>query len=155
MTPSITLTPAQRHHLIRALTAVAAAETGPSPEDLAAAPALYSWRPLMTLDATPVLWGQVNGHPRLAPGPIVTSRLIALDRVAGWARTLSRWYRLADPFTALESSLAGGTGLSGAEMQIVLFEFGGYIPVDDLAVLDRLLVSHVARLRAYEANERT
>jgi hypothetical protein len=98
--------------------------------------------------------GYVSGHPRLAPGPIVTSRLIALNRQDGWARTLSRWYRLFEPFTAFEGALARDAGLSGSGMRIVTFELGGYIPVDDPAVLDRLLANYVDLVRAYDGEER-
>lgn len=154
MTSRSDLTADQRRYLTRALTAIAAAEAGPSPDVLAAAPALDLWRPLVSLDAAPVLWGHVSGHPLLAPGPIVTSRLIAIDRAAGWARTLSRWYRLADPFAAFEAAVARAPGLSGSGLRIMAFDFGGYISVDDPAVLDRLLAAHVTRARAYEAEER-
>ncbi|MTE01936.1 ATP-dependent Lon protease [Paracoccus sp. YIM 132242] len=148
------LTAEQRHHLTLAMTAIAAAETGPDPEDLAAAPALDLWRPLATLDLALVLWGHVSGHPRFAPGPIVTSRLIALNRQDGWARTLSRWYRLAEPFTAFEGALARDAGLSGSGMRIATFDFGGYIPVDDPTVLDRLLADYAARVRACDGEKR-
>lgn len=147
------LTARERHHLARTLTAIAAAEAGPPPEDLAAAPTLDLWRPLATLDLTPVLWGHVRSHPRLAPGPAVTSRLIALNRPDGWARTLSRWYRLAESFSEFEVAPARKAGVSGKRMRVLSFELGGYLPVDDPAVLDRLLAAYIARVRAFAPEE--
>ncbi|WP_074471579.1 DUF6634 family protein [Bosea sp. BIWAKO-01] len=45
------------------------------------------------------LIGEVSEHPEL-PGigrPIATSGLFFLDAQRGWARTISRWYRLGAP----------------------------------------------------------
>lgn len=39
-------------------------------------------------------------------------------------------------------------------MRIVTFASGGYIPADDPAVLDRLLEDKVARVRAYNREDR-
>lgn len=66
----------------------------PDPDDLAAAPILHGWRRVIVPVAEAALVGRVSGHPRLPSSRIVTSRLLALDGAAGWARTLSRLYRL-------------------------------------------------------------
>lgn len=42
------------------------------------------------------LTGVVSGHPEVGPGPVVTSGLYYLDPIAGYARTLSRWYKLGN-----------------------------------------------------------
>jgi hypothetical protein len=80
---------------------------GPTADELAAAPLLDLWQPAAKAD--PCLVGASSGHP-LLPGDgrlIHTSALWAFDREAGWARTLSRWYRLGTP---LPRSLHQGGG---------------------------------------------
>jgi len=69
-----------------------AAGTVPTPERLADAPTLHAWR--LVSRPVPCLAGRGRGHPRLPPGPVVTTDLWAIDPNAGWARTLSRFYRL-------------------------------------------------------------
>ncbi|SER59505.1 hypothetical protein SAMN05216548_12813 [Faunimonas pinastri] len=72
---------------------------GPSEEELAAAPLISAW----TLGSRPVtcLRGDIYNHPRLAPTTVarddITSDLVVIDETLGWARTLSRWYRLGLP----------------------------------------------------------
>lgn len=73
----------------------AAAEAGP--DDLAAAPVIDLWQPLVSRSGAIVLCGFVAGHPRLGDALTRTSQLIALDAGAGHARTASRWYRPASP----------------------------------------------------------
>lgn len=84
-----------------ALAAFDAITTGvaPTARDLAAAPFLTGWRHCLVPSVERVLIGTAEEHPRL-PGRrnIVTSRLLALDGEAGWARTVSRFYRLGRPF---------------------------------------------------------
>lgn len=68
----------------------------PHAADMRAAPLLDCW----TLGelTTPCLIGAVVGHPLLGDRPrIHTSQLIAVDPDVGWARTWSRFYRLAEP----------------------------------------------------------
>jgi hypothetical protein len=70
---------------------------GPTASDLEDAPLLGNWE----RGARPAacLFGNVCDHPML-PGvgrPIVTSGLWVLAADRGWARTLSRWYRLGSP----------------------------------------------------------
>ncbi len=73
------------------------AGNGPDTAELAAAPILSGWRRSLVPCLEPVLIGQVAEHPRL-PGQrrVATSRLLALDPDRGWARTVSRWYRLGE-----------------------------------------------------------
>lgn len=86
---------AHQHHVLRHLqTVLAALDAGPGATELAAAPLLENWRPFSTLDGGTLLAGYVSDHPALREGPIRTSGLLALDPDAGWARTVSRWYRL-------------------------------------------------------------
>ena len=40
------------------------------------------------------LIGVVSGHPSIADGWCTTSVVLAADEAAGWARTVSRYYRL-------------------------------------------------------------
>jgi len=69
---------------------------GPDEAELAAAPYLDFWAEIWR--PAPVLTGIVRGHPSIANDrPIVTSDVIAMDAAAGWARTLSRLYRLGSP----------------------------------------------------------
>jgi hypothetical protein len=67
---------------------------GPTAADLSGAPILDSW----TFAKSPAscLIGLVSDHSLLlgAGRPIVTSDLWILAEHQGWARTLSRWYRL-------------------------------------------------------------
>lgn len=67
----------------------------PSIRDIAAAPLLDDW--FIGHRMEPALVGTVSGHPVVPDGPAVTSGLYVLDPVAGYARTLSRWWRLGQP----------------------------------------------------------
>lgn len=67
----------------------------PSIRDIASAPALEGWHHCLRTE--PALRGTVTGHPVLGHRPIVTSGFYLLDPIAGYARTLSRWYRLGEP----------------------------------------------------------
>jgi hypothetical protein len=70
---------------------------GPAEADLNEAPILDHWT--RQLRPVPCLAGEVSDHP-LLPGlgrPIVTSDVWVLAEHQGWARTLSRWYRLGRP----------------------------------------------------------
>lgn len=67
---------------------------GPTVEELDRAPILSGWRPAARV--SPALAGSISGHPLLPHGPAVTSQLYVLDEEIGYARTLSRWYRLGE-----------------------------------------------------------
>jgi hypothetical protein len=69
----------------------------PTTSDLAEAPVLGNWE--RGTRPAACLFGNVCDHPAL-PGigrPIVTSDVWVLAPDQGWARTLSRWYRLGPP----------------------------------------------------------
>lgn len=109
------LTPDQRLWIDKVLAALNAAEAGPSEEDLSDAPMLDCWRPFFSRQGTPILWGIGSGHPSLRDNDhITTSQLVALDGQNIWARTVSRWYRLAQPFSGLEADLAEGLNMKEA-----------------------------------------
>jgi hypothetical protein len=74
-----------------------AAGKAPTAVELAGAPTLSGWRCVLT----PVglrLIGHVKGHPRLGNTKEMTSQLWAAGADGAWVRTLSRYYRLAEPF---------------------------------------------------------
>lgn len=73
--------------------AIYARGDGPSAAELARAPMLTDW--IAVRDTTNVrLLGQVTGHPRIGPGPGMSSQVYAVDRERRWARTYSRLWRL-------------------------------------------------------------
>ncbi|MGO4740721.1 DUF6634 family protein [Bosea sp. 2KB_26] len=67
---------------------------GPTRADLVDAPTLYEAQ--LTPRPVACLAGLVDTHPLLRGGPIVTSAVVALDPAGLWARTLSRFYNLAN-----------------------------------------------------------
>ncbi|WP_408901599.1 DUF6634 family protein [Pararoseomonas indoligenes] len=70
-------------------------EGAPTKQELDRAPILRGWS-LTTIDL-PCLVGMGSNHPTLRQGPIYTTDVWAIDEDACWARTLSRFYRLAEP----------------------------------------------------------
>lgn len=91
----------QRQNVIDARRALAEAEIGPSADTLSASPRLDLWQPIRIVGDL-CLAGAVSGHPLLQGPFITTSPLIALRDNEGWARTISRFYRLGQPLdTAL------------------------------------------------------
>lgn len=140
----------ERSYLIgRIKAAIAALDRGPTAEDLACAPHADLWRVMLIAGTTaPVLWAKVTGHPDLGRDDVTTSRLIGLDRSAGWARTVSRWYRLGRPFADLESELAIRMGRPGTP--VISFTLPGHLPLDDPLLLDRLMAAYLDRMRHAE-----
>ncbi|MEE7464807.1 hypothetical protein MFUR16E_28230 [Methylobacterium fujisawaense] len=66
----------------------------PSASDLQDAPILFEWK--VYIAPVPYLVGIVLGHPHLRDGCIChTSELYTFDPTSGYARTLSRFYRLS------------------------------------------------------------
>ena len=126
--------------------AVTAADSGPSENDLAEAPMLTYWRPHVSRHGAPILWGIASGHPRLKGGWITTSQLVAIDVEQGWARTASRWYALGRPFADYERTIAKGLGMEEAPPGFVQMDVPGYRPRDDLALLDELLAAWRKRM---------
>lgn len=66
----------------------------PGEAELADAPLLIDWAVEPLFDGLVRLVGQVRGHPLIPDGWITTSPLLTADERAGWARTVSRYYRL-------------------------------------------------------------
>lgn len=66
----------------------------PGEVELAEAPLLTSWIIEPLPGGLLRLVGVVSGHPLIRDGWCTTSPLIAADSDAGWARTVSRYYRL-------------------------------------------------------------
>ena len=66
----------------------------PSAETLASAPTLDA--AMLASREVLCLSGLVRGHPTLRGPVIVTSELVAIAPGDGWARTSSRFYRVAD-----------------------------------------------------------
>lgn len=64
---------------------------GPSDEEIANAPCIEGWYLGGRIETA--LIGNVVDHP-LLEGRAITSQLYVLDPELGYARTLSRWYRL-------------------------------------------------------------
>lgn len=71
-------------------------EAGDSPtiDELAAAPILVDWR--LGQRTEPALVGFAVGHPALGHRPVLTSPVYYLDAERGFARTLSRLYKLGE-----------------------------------------------------------
>jgi hypothetical protein len=65
---------------------------GLTDEELARAPLLVDWSLAYRFELA--MAGRVEGHPVLTDGPVTTSGLYLLDENGGFARTLSRFYRL-------------------------------------------------------------
>lgn len=78
--------------------ALRVAEAGPAAAELADAPAIGGWSVVTRPgEASIRLRGRVTDHPEIEEPWVTTSPLLALDAGdgrAGWARTLSCWYRV-------------------------------------------------------------
>lgn len=146
--------PSDRAWFEKVLRAIAAAKAGPSEADLEHAPVLSDWKAAISPDGHVMLWGEVTNHPLLGNASIHTSQLIAIDPGAGWARTASRWYRLGRSIDALEAELAesmnGNTRFAGSFQ----FALPGFANIDDPELLQKLLATYIAQVRAIDAADR-
>lgn len=70
---------------------------GPTKAELAEAPLLRDWRSAESPMGVRLV-GSVHGHPRLGDRLVMTSPIWAADPGGDWVRTMSRFYRLGDPF---------------------------------------------------------
>lgn len=70
--------------------------------ELEAAPIIRNWS--HTPRSVGALAGVVDGHPILGDKFVVTSEVFAIDAQRGWARTLSRFYRLGDALACNKES---------------------------------------------------
>jgi hypothetical protein len=71
----------------------------PGDVDLAGSPLISGWGVAWVQHECPVLLGTVTGHPVVGVGDLpvtMTSPVLWIDEHAGWARTVSRWYRLGE-----------------------------------------------------------
>jgi hypothetical protein len=137
------MTPNDRTTLDQFLLAINAAEAGPSAADIATAPRLELWQPMLSRYGMPILWGRACGHPRLGDDMITTSALIALDAEAGWARTFSRWYQLGTAFVQVEKNLVRDLGKIDLAVGVIVFDLPGYTPLNDSELLARLLATRI------------
>lgn len=131
--------------------ALDATETGPSEIDLAKAPELDHWRALIAPSGAPILWGEASGHPRLGDIWITTSHLIAINIEQAWARTVSRWYVLASPFSDPATCVGVGLDTHDAAPDYPHVDIMGYCPLDDMTKLSHLLVTWSDRIRQAQA----
>lgn len=148
------LSPDDRDWIDKALQAIDAAEAGPSEADIATAPVLSDWMPAISPFAHVILVGEVVGHPILGARSITTSQLIAIHPEAGWARTVSRWYSLAQPGPASADTFARNLGLKNPTAAVVRFAITGFITMDDMASLDEILTANIAQIRQFDAADR-
>lgn len=134
------------HHLDLCLAAIRAAEAGPSPEELAHAPLMETWRVLVSPEGAPVLWGKVIDHPRLGTAMITTSRLVAFSPERGHARSLSRWFRLGTPYPA--ATRRPGALRNRATRSLEDFEAHAFTVLQDADRLSRILSDFAVRAKA-------
>jgi len=73
---------------------IEAAEAGPTPAELDAAPYMNFWRLEHRGEDELRLHGRCDDHPEIDDRRVITSPLLALDHKHGWARTYTRWYRV-------------------------------------------------------------
>lgn len=66
----------------------------PGEAELSDAPLLTGWEILPVPGGALTLIGVASGHPLRPDGPVHTSIVLAMSEQAGWARTVSRYYRL-------------------------------------------------------------
>ncbi|WP_449043442.1 DUF6634 family protein [Paracoccus versutus] len=148
------LSPIDREWFDKVLRAIAAAEAGPTEEDLAQAPVLSDWMAAISPGGNVMLWGEVTNHPLLGNASIHTSQLIAIDPEAGWARTASRWYRLGRSIDALEAELAESMNGEAKVADSVQFALPGFANINDPELLQKLLATYIARVRGIDAADR-
>jgi len=129
---------------MKAVAAIRSTEAGVSTDDLAQAPQLELWVPVRNAFGVLALWGQVTDHPTLGRDDIITSPLVAWAPEHGWARSISRLYRLGQPFFTLKQDLAAQFG---GEDSCLTVEIAGVRPVDDLDVANKLIAVFVAHVR--------
>ncbi len=148
------LTHDQRIWIDKVLTAIAAVEASPSALDLAGAPVLDCWRPLISRRGDLILFGMVSGHPKLGDNQITTSQLIAINATQGWARTVSRWYRLARSFAECEAEVARTLDVKAIQPGFLKVHIAGFEPLEDPVLLTKLIDAYVGRIKEIDAENR-
>lgn len=95
---------------------------GPTADDLGNAPMLSPWIAIKDLQCGgAILVGLQIGHPFLQGRLINTSRLCGIDNDKTWARTASRWFRLAEQAT--EDDLGEQLGEKVQDLKHLMLEF--------------------------------
>ena len=74
----------------------------PSDRELDQAPVLTGWLIEDMSNGLRRLVGFVTGHPTIPPGWCRTSVLLFVAADGSWARTISRYYRLGEPFSTVQ-----------------------------------------------------
>ncbi|WP_181820465.1 DUF6634 family protein [Paracoccus versutus] len=120
----------------------------PCPNDLADATFLEAWQPCLSAQGFPALWGVLMDHPRLGRRPVLTPRLLLIDRCDGWARSLQGLIRLGLSF-ARQRALAPPQ-LHGIARQIRMIETAGYVSIDP-KMLESLLSDFARAVRLMHA----
>lgn len=120
----------------------------PCPNDLADAIFLEAWQPCLSAQGFPALWGVLMDHPRLGRRPVLTPRLLLIDRSDGWARSLQGLIRLGLSFAQQRSRAP--SHLNGIARQIRMIEAAGYMPIDP-RMLESLLSEFARTVRLMHA----
>lgn len=133
------------------LIALEAVKKGPTNAELANAPLLEFWSPVL-IDEVPRLVGIAIGHPTLPRAEVSTSILLFLSADRTYARTLSRWYRLGPKddsgrarFDRLSMKrfnlkrLPAYRGMLGREAQIAALRLGDRVSLERAVAVGRRL----------------
>lgn len=86
--------------------------------------------------------------PRLGRRPVLTPRLLVIDRSDGWARSLQGLIRLGLSFAQQRSRAP--SHLNGIARQIGMIETAGYMPIDP-RMLETLLSEFARTVRLMHA----
>lgn len=120
----------------------------PCPNDLAHAIVLEAWQPCLSMQGFPALWGVLMGDPRLGRRPVLTPRLLVIDRSDGRARSLQGLIRLG--FSFAQQRACAPPQLSGIARQIRMIEAAGYVSIDP-KMLESLLSDFARAVRLMRA----
>lgn len=120
----------------------------PCPNDLAHAMVLEAWQPCLSMQGFPALWGVLMDDPCLERRPVLTPRLLVIDRSDGWARSLQGLIRLGLSFAQQRSRAP--SHLNGIARQIGMIEAAGYMPID-ARMLESLLSEFARTVRLMHA----
>lgn len=123
----------------------------PCPNDLADAIFLEAWQPCLSAQGFPVLWGVLVDHPRLGRRPVLTSRILVIDRSDGWARSLQRLIRLGLCFARQRAQAS--PQLHGIVRQIRMIETAGYVSIDCPKMLDSQLSDFARAVRLMHGSQ--
>lgn len=117
----------------------------PSPSDIAEANLLEAWLPCLSDRGFPALWGMLVDHPRLRCRPILTPRLLRIDRADGWARSFQGLIRLGLSFA--QRCARPTPTLHGLRRQVRMIETANYVVIECPRILDGLLADQARTVR--------